>query len=170
MVRVQIVQVPGRAKLKWLIAIGIGSVAGWLVATVTDGVAIAAASGAAIGVLATIALFGARPVSSVLKVAGAMAIGSLAGWLVAELADTLVVAMTVGAAVGVLATIAVTGARPLRSVIKVVGAMGFGFAIGWGIGAAVGDHKLGMALSIPLGLLLLMLIADSVPKLRRRPF
>ena len=100
----------------------------------------------------------------------AMAIGSLAGWLVAFLTDTLAVAMAVGAAVGVLATIAVNGVRPVRSLIKVIGTMGVGFVIGWGIGAVVGDHKLGMVLAIPLGLLLLMLIADSMPEQRHRPF
>lgn len=148
----------------------IGSVAGWLVVSVTNEVTIAVACGAAIGVLATIALFGTRPVHSLVKAAGAMAVGSLAGWLVAYLADTLALAMAGGAAVGVLATIAMTGTRPVRSVMKVVGAMGISFAIGWLIGTAVGDHKLGMALAIPLGVLLLMLIADSVPKLRHRPF
>lgn len=156
--------------MKWLIAMAIGSVAGWLVVSATNEVTIAVACGAAIGVLATIALFGTRPVRSVLKVAGAMAIGSLAGWLVAYLADTLTVAMAGGAAVGVLATIAMTGTRPLRSLTKVVGAMGVSFAIGWAIGTAVGDHKLGMALAIPLGVLLLLLIADTAPKLRHRPF
>ncbi len=156
--------------MKWLIAMAIGSLAGWLVASITDEAAIAMASGAAIGILVTIALFGTRPVHSVLKVAGAMAIGSLAGGLVAYLADTLTVAMAVGAAVGGLATIAVTGARPVRALVKVIGAMGVGFVIGWGIGAAVGDHKLGMALAIPFGLLLLMLIADTMPKQRHRPF
>ncbi|MDE2161956.1 MAG: hypothetical protein KGL29_03345 [Alphaproteobacteria bacterium] len=156
--------------MRWLIAIVFGSLSGWLVASITNEVAIAMASGAAIGVLATIAMFGTRPVRSVLKVAGAMAIGSVAGWLVAYLAATLTVAMAVGAAVGVLATIAVTGTRPVRSLIKVVGAMAVAFVIGWGIGGAVGDHKLGMALAVPLGLLLLMLIADSMPKLRHRPF
>ena len=156
--------------MKWLIAMAIGSLAGWLVSSITDEATIAMACGAAIGVLATIALFGTRPVRSVVKVAGAMAIGSLAGWLVAFLADTLAVAMAVGAAVGVLATIAVTGVRPVRSLIKVIGAMGVGFVIGWGIGAVVGDHKLGMALAIPLGLLLLVLIADSMPEQRHRPF
>ncbi|MGA7713228.1 MAG: hypothetical protein WCA81_15085 [Rhizomicrobium sp.] len=156
--------------MKWLIAMALGSVAGWLVVSITDEVMIATASGAAIGVLATIALFGTSPVRSVLKVAGAMAIGSLAGWLVAYLANTLAIAMAGGAAVGVLATIAVTGARPLRSLAKVIGAMGVSFAIGWLIGTAVGDHKLGMALAIPLGLLLLMLIADVIPKQRHRPF
>ena len=156
--------------MKWLIAMAIGSLAGWLIASITGEAAIAMASGGAIGVLATIVLFGTRPVHSVLKVAGAMAVGSLAGWLVAYLTDTLAVAMTVGAAVGVLATIAVIGARPVRSLLKVVGTMCVGFAIGWGIGAALGDHKLGMALAIPLGVLLLMLIAERMPELRRRPF
>ena len=156
--------------MKWLIAMAIGSLAGWLVASITDEATIAMACGAAIGVLATIALFGTRPVHSVVKVAGAMAIGSLAGWLVAFLTDTLAVAMAVGAAVGVLATIAVNGVRPVRSLIKVIGTMGVGFVIGWGIGAVVGDHKLGMVLAIPLGLLLLMLIADSMPEQRHRPF
>lgn len=156
--------------MKWLIAMAIGSVAGWLIVSVTDEAAIAVASGAAIGVLATIALFGTRPVHSVLKAAGAMAIGCLAGWLVAYLADTLAVAMVGGAAVGVLATIALTGTRPLRSLTKVVGAMGAGFAIGWLIGTAVGDHKLGMVLAIPFGVLLLVFIANSVPKMRHRPF
>jgi len=156
--------------LKWLIAMAIGSLAGWLIASITGEAAIAMASGGAIGVLATIVLFGTRPVYSVLKVAGAMAVGSLAGWLVAYLTDTLAVAMTVGAAVGVLATIAVIGARPVRSLLKVVGTMCVGFAIGWGIGAALGDHKLGMALAIPLGVMLLMLIAERMPELRHRPF
>lgn len=156
--------------MKWLIAMAIGSLAGWLVASITDEATIAMACGAAIGVLATIALFGTRPVHSVVKVAGAMAIGSLAGWLVAFLTDTLAVAMAVGAAVGVLATIAVNGVRPVRSLIKVVGTMGVGFVVGWGIGAVVGDHKLGMVLAIPLGLLLLILIADSMPEQRHRPF
>jgi hypothetical protein len=156
--------------LKWLIAMAIGSMAGWLIASITDEVAIAVASGAAIGVLATVALFGARPVRSVLKVAGAMAIGCLAGWLVAYLSDRLAVAMIVGAAVGVLATIAVTCTRPVRSLIKVIAVMGVGFGIGWGIGAAVGNHALGMVLAIPPGLLLLVLVADSEPKLRHRPF
>ena len=156
--------------MKWLIAALTGAVSGWLIASVTDEVAIAMASGAAIGVLATIALFGTRPVRSVLKVAGAMAIGSLAGWLVAALADTLMVAMAVGAAVGVLATIAVADTRPVRSLVKVVGAMGIGFVIGWGIGAAVGDHKLGMALAIPLSIPLIMLMADAKTERRHRPF
>lgn len=156
--------------MKWLIAAMIGAFSGWLIASVTDEVAIAMASGAAIGVLATIALFGTRPIRSVLNVAGAMAIGSLAGWLVASLADTLAVAMAVGGAVGVLATIAVTGTRPLRSLLKVVGAMSIGFVIGWGIGAAIGDHKLGMALAIPLSLPLMLLMADARTKQRHRPF
>ncbi len=156
--------------MKWLIAAVMGALSGWLVASVTDEVAIAMASGAAIGALVTVALFGTRPVRSVLKVAGAMAIGSLAGWLVAYLADALAVAMAVGAAVGVLATIAVAGTRPVRSLIKVVGAMGVGFVIGWGVGAAVGDHNLGMALAIPLSLPLLMLMADVRAEQRHRPF
>ncbi len=156
--------------MKWLIAMAIGSLSGWLIASVTDEAAIAIAAGAAIGVLTTVALFGTHPVYSVLKIAGAMALGSLAGWLVANLADALAVAMAVGSAVGVLAAVAVTSTRPVRSLIKVVGASGVGFVIGWGIGAAVGNYELGMALAIPLGLPLLFLIADSVPEQRRRPF
>jgi len=156
--------------MKWLIAMAIGSLSGWLIASVTDEAAIAIAAGAAIGVLTTVALFGTHPVHSVLKIAGAMALGSLAGWLVANLADALAVAMAVGSAVGVLAAVAVTSTRPVRSLIKVVGASGVGFVIGWGIGAAVGNYELGMALAIPLGLPLLFLIADSVPEQRRRPF
>ncbi len=156
--------------MKWFIAMAIGAASGWLIASVTDEVAIAMASGAAIGVLATIALFGTNPVRSVLKVAGAMAIGSLAGWLVACLADGLAIAMAVGAAVGALATIAITGARPLRSLLKVVGAMGVSFTIGWGVGSAIGNHTIGMALMVPFGLTLLLFIADSPVVRRRRPF
>ncbi|MDE2113173.1 MAG: hypothetical protein KGJ79_18735 [Alphaproteobacteria bacterium] len=158
------------AEMKWLIAALIGALSGWLIASVTNEVAIAMASGAAIGILATIALFGTHPVSSVLKVAGAMAIGSLAGWLVAYLVNALAVAMAVGAAVGVLATFAVADTRPVRSLVKVVGAMAVGFVIGWGIGEALGDHKLGMALAVPLSLLLLMFMADARAEKRRRPF
>ena len=128
------------------------------------------ASGAAIGVLATVALFGNRPIRSVLKVAGAMAVGCLAGWLVASLTDSLKVAMAIGAGIGVLATIAVASERPFQSLLKVIGTMGVGFAIGWGIGIAIGDHRLGMALSIPLGLPFLFLLADSIKLPRRRPF
>ena len=156
--------------MKWLIAALIGALSGWLIASVTDETGIAMAAGAAIGVLATIALFGTSPVQSVLKVAGAMALGCLAGWLVAWLADGLAVPMVVGAAAGVLATIAVAGTRPLRSLVKVIGAMVIGFAIGWGIGAAVGDHTLGMALAIPLSLPLLLLMADARSETRHRPF
>jgi hypothetical protein len=156
--------------MKWLIAALIGALSGWLIASVTDEVAIAMASGAAIGVLATIALFGTRPVPSLLKAVGAMAVGSFAGWLVATLVDTLAVAMTVGAAVGVLATIAVADTRPVRSLLKVIGALCVGFAVGWAIGTAAGDHKLGMALAIPLSLPLLMLMADSRTRRRHRPF
>jgi len=156
--------------MKWLIAMMTGSLAGWLIASVTDEVAIAMASGAAIGVLATIALFGTDPVRSVLKAAGAMAVGSLAGWLVACLTDTLAIAMIIGSAIGVLATVAVTGAHPVRALFKVIGAMGVGFLVGWGIGAVLGDHRLGGAMAIPLGLLLLMLVADTAVEPRRRPF
>lgn len=156
--------------MKWLITMSVGALSGWLIASVTDEVAIAVTSGAAIGILATIALFGTRPVYSVVKVAAAMAVGCLAGWLVASVTDHLHVAMAVGGAVGVLATIAVISQRPLTSLLKVVGAMGFGFLVGWGIGFAVGDHRIGLALAIPLGLPLLLLMADTTPKLRHRPF
>ena len=156
--------------MKWLIAALIGSLSGWLISSVTDEVAIATASGAAIGVLATIALFGTTPVHSVLKAAGAMAIGSCAGWLVATLTDTLTVAMAVGGAVGVLATIAVTDTRPVRSLLKMVGVLGISFAAGWAIGTAAGDHKLGMALTVPLSLPLLILTADPRVQRRHRPF
>jgi len=156
--------------VKWIIPMLIGAASGWLISSVTEGVAIAVACGAAIGVLATIALFGTDPVHSVLKAAGAMAIGSLAGWLVANLADALAVAMAVGGAVGVLVTIAITSTRPVRSLAKVVGALGVGFAIGWGIGAAVGDYRLGMALAVPLGLPFLFLMADPLAEPRHRPF
>jgi hypothetical protein len=156
--------------MKWFVAALIGSLSGWLIATVTDEVAIAASSGAAIGILATIAMFGNRPVRSVFKVAGAMAIGCLAGWLVAYLTDSLKVAMAIGAGIGVLATIAVTSEKPLRSLIKVIGTMAVGFAAGWGIGALIGDHRIGMVLAIPVGLPILILLADTVSQPRRRPF
>jgi len=156
--------------MKWLFAILIGSLSGWLIVSVTDEVAIAIASGAAIGILATIALFGTRPAHSVAKVAGAMAIGCLFGWLVASLTGGLTGAMAIGAGIGVLATIAVASERPVQSLLKVAAAMGVGFLVGWGIGAALGDHRLGMALVIPLGLPLLLLLADTFKEPRRRPF
>jgi hypothetical protein len=160
----------GVDSMKWLVAALIGSASGWLIASVTNEVAIAVISGGAIGFLATVALFGTRPVHSVAKVAGAMALGCLAGWLVAALTDTLAPAMAIGSGIGVLATIALSGERPLRSLVKVVVTMAIGFAIGWGIGAAVGDHRLGMVLAIPLGLPLLILLADTVRLPRHRPF
>ena len=156
--------------MKWLLPMLIGSLSGWLIVSVTDVVAIAIASGAAIGVLATIALFGTRPARSVAKVAGAMAIGCVFGWLVALVTGGLTGAMAIGAGIGVLATIAVAGERPVRSLLKVAGTMGIGFLVAWGIGAAVGDHRLGMALAIPLGLPLLLLLADTLAEPRRRSF
>lgn len=156
--------------MKWLLAGLIGSLSGWLIANVTDQVAIASSSGGAIGVLATIALFGTRPALSVFKVAGAMGLGCLAGWLVAAVTGGLTGAMMIGAAVGTLATISLTSERPLISLLKLAGAMGFGFVVGWGIGTLIGDHRLGMALAIPLGLPVLVLMADSIRPTRRRPF
>lgn len=156
--------------MRWLVASLIGSLSGWLIASVTDNVAIAVASGGAIGVLATIALFGTRPFQAVLKVAGAMAIGCLFGWAVASLTDSLKIAMAIGMAIGALAIIAVVSRRPIQSLMKVIGTMGVGFAVGWGIGYAIGDHRIGMALAIPIGLPLLILMADSFPLRRRRPF
>jgi hypothetical protein len=156
--------------MKWLIAMSAGALSGWVIASLTDEVAIATASGAAIGVLATIALFGTSPARSLFKVAGAMAIGSLAGWFVATLTDAISVAMAIGAAVGVVATFAVADTRPVRSLLKVIGATAIGFAVGWGVGYAVGDHRLGMTLAVPVGLLLLLLMADTVTETRHRPF
>lgn len=156
--------------MKWLIAMAVGALSGWLIVSVTDEVAIAMASGAAIGILATVALFGTRPVHSLVKVAGAMAIGCLAGWLVAVLVNALAISMAVGAAVGALATVAVAGTRPVRSLAKLIGAMGIGFGIGWGVGIAVGNHSLGMALAVPVGMTLFILTADTMAEPRRRPF
>lgn len=156
--------------MKWFIAMAVGAVSGWLIESVTDEVAIAMAAGAAIGVLATIALFGTDPFRSVVKVGGAMGLGCLAGWVVAYLADGLMFPMAVGAAVGASATIAVAGTRPVHSLLRVVGTMGIGFVIGWGVGFAIGDHRIGMALMVPLGLALLLLTADTVSTHRHRPF
>ena len=156
--------------MKWLVASVIGSLSGWLIATVTDNVAIAVASGGAIGVLATVGLFGTRPLQAVVKVAGAMAIGCLFGWAVSSLTDSLKIAMAIGMAIGALATMAVVSKRPLYALLKVIGTMGFGFAVGWGIGYAIGDHRIGMALVVPLGLPLLVLTADTIALPRRRPF
>ncbi len=156
--------------MKWLYAGVIGSVAGYLIVSVTNEVAIAVTAGGAIGFLATVALFGTRPLQAVIKVAGAMAIGSLAGWLVASVTDSLKIAMIIGMAIGALATIALSSERPLQSLLKVVGTMGFGFAAGWAIGYAIGDHRIGMALAIPLGLPLLVVLADTARLPRRRPF
>jgi len=156
--------------MRWLLAASAGALSGWLIASATDEVAIAAAAGAAIGVLATIALFGTSPVRSVFKVAGAMAMGSLAGWAVASLTDHLTAAMAIGGAVGVLATVAIASERPVRSLCILAGAMGFGFVAGWSIGLALGHPKLGLALVIPLGLPFVVLLADRLRLPRRRPF
>jgi hypothetical protein len=156
--------------MKWLLAGLIGSLSGWLIASVTDEVAIAASSGAAIGVLATMALFGTRPAHSVAKMAGAMGLGCLAGWLVSALTGGLTVAMMIGSGVGALATIALTSERPVRSLLKLAGAMSFGFVLGWGIGALIGDHRIGMALAIPLALPILLVMADTMRPPRHRPF
>lgn len=156
--------------MKWFIAAAIGALSGWLIASVTDEVAIAVVCGGAIGFLATIALFGTRPAQSFAKVAGAMAIGSVAGWVAAELTGGLGIAMAMGSAIGAVATIALVGERPLRALLKVIGSMGVGFLIGWGVGSATGNHNLGMALVIPFGLLLLTLTANTLAKPRHRPF
>jgi len=156
--------------MKWLIPMLIGSLSGWLIVSVTDEVAIAVASGAAIGILATIALFGTRPARSVVKWAAAMAVGCLFGWLVSSMTGSLRGAMLIGAVIGVLATLAVTDERPALSLAKIVGTMAAGFVLGWGIGYAVGDHRIGMALIVPLGLPLLLLWAEPLPPPRHRPF
>ena len=158
--------------MKELLAASAGAFSGWVISSVTDAIAIAMAAGAGIGILTAVALLSTRPISSVAKLAGAMAIGSLAGWLAASLADSLTLAMMIGSAVGLFATVAVTETRPVRSLIKVIGSMCVGFAFGWGIGAAVGSHKLGVALAIPFALALLMLLAESKTQLRprHRPF
>ncbi len=156
--------------MRWIITMSVGAISGWLIASVTDEIAIAAASGAAIGILTAIALFGTSPVRSVFKTASAMAVGSLAGWVVASFTDHLHIAMAVGSAVGALATIAVISERPIASLLKLVAAMAFGFLVGWGIGSIIGDHRIGFALSIPLALPLLLLMADTTPKPRHRPF
>jgi hypothetical protein len=160
----------GVDSMKWLLAGVIGSVAGWIIVSITEEVAIAVTAGGAIGFLATIALFGTRPLQAVVKVAGAMALGCLAGWLVASLTASLKIAMMIGMAIGALATIALASERPVHSLLKVIGTMGFGFAAGWAIGYAVGDHRIGMILAIPLGLPLLAVLADSISLPRRRPF
>lgn len=156
--------------MKWLLAGLIGSLSGWLIASVTNEVAIAASSGAAIGILATIALFGTRPAHSVAKMAGAMGLGCVAGWLVSALTGGLTVAMVIGSGVGALATVAFTSERPLRSLLKLIAAIGFGFAIGWGVGSLIGDHRIGMVLAIPFALPFLLVMADTMRPPRRRPF
>jgi hypothetical protein len=156
--------------MKWVLAGVIGSVAGWLIVSVTDQVAIAVVAGGAIGFLATIALFGTKPLQAVGKVAGAMALGCLAGWLVSSLTDSLKFAMIIGMAIGALATIALSSQRPIASLLKMVGTMAFGFAAGWAIGYAIGDHRIGMLLAIPLGLPLLIVFADTIRPPRHRPF
>lgn len=156
--------------MKWLIAMMIGALSGWLIASVTNEVAIAALSGGAIGFLATIGLFGTRPVHSVIKVASAMAVGCIFGWLASLLTTHLAPAMVIGAAIGVLATMAVATERPVLSLAKLIGAMAVSFAIGWGVGIALDNHHLGMALTVPLSMLLLLPLADNVNLPRRRPF
>ncbi len=156
--------------MKWLLAMMTGALSGWLIASATDEVAIAAASGAAIGILATIALLGSRPLRTVVKVASAMAVGCVFGWIVALLTMKLAPAMVIGAVIGVLATMAVATERPARSLVKLIGASAASFAVGGGIGAAMGNHHLGLALAVPLAMLLLLPMADTVALPRRRPF
>lgn len=156
--------------MKWLIAMLIGALSGWLIVSLTDEAAIAAASGAAIGILATIAFFGNRPLHTVTKVAIAMATGCVFGWVVALLTMKLALAMVIGAAIGVLATMAVATERPLLSLAKLIGASAASFAVGWGIGSVTGHYHLGLALAVPLAMLLLLPLADTVSLPRRRPF
>lgn len=155
--------------MKWIVAMLIGALSGWLIVSVTNEVAIAVASGAAIGILATIAFFGTRPLHTVAKVAIAMATGCVFGWIVAELTMKLAPAMAIGAVIGVLATMAVATERPVRSLVKLIGASAFSFAVGWGIGSLTGNHHLGLVLAVPLAMLLLLPMADTI-SLPRRPF
>ncbi|GAA0536871.1 putative membrane protein YfcA [Rhizomicrobium palustre] len=156
--------------MRWLIAMVIGALAGWLIASVTEEVAIASASGAAIGILATIALIGSRPLHTVVKVASAMAVGCLFGWVASLLTTRMAPAIVIGAAIGVLATMAIATDRPVRSLAKLIGAMAISFTAGWGIGIAVGNHHIGMALAVPISMLLLLPMADTIRLPRRRPF
>jgi hypothetical protein len=156
--------------MKWLIASLIGSLSGWLIASVTDSPAIAVTAGGAIGLLATIGLFGTRPMQAVAKVATAMAIGCLFGWLAAALTGSLKIAMAIGMAMGAVATIAVSNERPVPALLKVIATMTAGFAAGLGIGYAVGDYRIGLAAAIPLGLVLLAVLANTMAEPRRRPF
>jgi len=156
--------------MKWLIAMLIGALSGWLIVSLTNEVAIAAASGAGIGILATIAFFGSRPLRAVTKVAIAMGTGCVFGWVVALLTMKLAPAIIIGAVIGVLATMAVTTERPARSLAKLIGAAAASFVVGWIIGGAAGNHHLGLALAVPLAMLLLLPMADSISLRRRRPF
>lgn len=156
--------------MKWLLAMIIGALSGWVIATVTNEVAIAATSGGAIGVLATIAFFGTRPVHTLVKVATAMAVGCLFGWVASLLTAKIAPAMVIGAMIGVLATLAVATDRPFRSLTKLIFAMGVSFAAGWGIGIAIGNHHLGMVLAVPIAMLMLLPMADTTRLPRRRPF
>jgi hypothetical protein len=156
--------------MKWLIAALIGSLSGWLIAFVTNSVAISVVSGGAIGFLATVAFFGNNPLQAFVKVAGAMAVGCLVGWMVSTLTGSLRTAMIIGMAIGALSTIAFASQRPFHSVIKVFGSMAVGFAIGWAIGNLTGNYLVGMLLAIPLGLPILILLADKIAPTKRRPF
>jgi hypothetical protein len=156
--------------MKWLLTGLIGSLAGWVIVMITDEVLIAVTAGGAIGFLTMIAMFGTRPGPAVAKIAGAMALGCLFGWLTSVLTGSLKISIVIGMAIGALATIALASERPAMSLLKVVGTMGVGFAVGWAIGYAVGDHRIGMALAIPLGLPLLAVMADTIALPKRRPF
>lgn len=157
--------------MKWLAAALAGILSGWIISEITGGVAIAALSGAAIGTLTTIALFGTRPVHSLAKAVIAMGIGCLFGWLISAVTGGLTIPMILGLATGVFATIALTSERPVRSLLKVIVVMGIGVAAGWGVGYAIGHHGIGMALTVlPLCIPLLILFADTVRPPRHRPF
>lgn len=156
--------------MKWILAMVIGALSGWLISSVTDDMAIATVSGGAIGFLATIALFGKRPVHTVVKVATAMAVGCVFGWVASLLTSHLAAAMVIGATIGVLATLAIATERPVLSLVKLVAAMAVSFAAGWGIGLAFDNHHLGVALAVPISMLLLLPLADTVTLPRRRPF
>ena len=155
--------------MKWLFAMAAGALSGWLIVTLTNEVAIAASAGAAIGILATIALFATNPYQSLLKMAGAMAIGCIFGWVASLLTIKLAPAMVIGTVIGVLATLAVATDRPLRSMVKLIVAMVISFGVAWGLGLAIGDHRWAVALAVPLSMLLLLPVADRV-SLPRRPF
>ena len=102
--------------MKWFIAMLVGSLSGWLVASVTNEVLAAAIIGGAIGVLATIAVAGTRPARALAKLIGAMSFGFIVSWAVGmAVGDHLVgIALIIPLSLPILALLTDSIVQPRR--------------------------------------------------------